>query len=171
MRRRLYYVLPNIKSAQTMMNELLLARVGANHIHFIAKSDNLLGNLPKANFLERSGAIYCGEIGLCLGAGLGLLGGILAVNVPQWFGDVPLTIIPYCVVIGAIASALWTGTLATAIPNNKVDSFRKQINRGSVLMIVSMPFYRVREIRNLLSKTHPETAYAGVWPAEHVLFP
>lgn len=171
MRRRLYYVLPDINSAQVMMNELLLARIDANHIHFIAKSDKLPKNLPKANFIERSGAIYCGEIGLLLGAGLGLLGGILAVNVPQWFGHVPLTIIPYCVVIGAIACALWTGTLATAIPHNKVDSFRNQIDRGAVLMIVSVPFYRVREIRSLLSKTLPETAYGGAWPAEHVLFP
>jgi hypothetical protein len=36
MRRRLYFVLPDIKSAHTLMDELLLQRIDEDHIHFHA---------------------------------------------------------------------------------------------------------------------------------------
>ena len=171
MRRRLYFVLPNIKSARVMMDELLHARIGAEYIHFLARPDKPLGDLPEASILEKTDIVYCGEIGLLLGAGMGLLAGILAVIFPPWFGPVPLIVIPFCVIIGALASALWTGLLATTIPNSRVETFRKQIDQGCVLMIVSTPLNRVREVRDLLTKTHPEAAYGGTWPADHTLFP
>ncbi len=37
MRRRIYWLLPDLASARRTMNDLLLARVGDEHIHFVAK--------------------------------------------------------------------------------------------------------------------------------------
>ncbi len=171
MRRRLYFVLPNVKSAHVMMNELLLKRVEANHIHFIARPDTPLEDLPEANVLEKTDVVYCGEIGLVLGAGLGFLAGVLAVTFAPWLGHVPLMAIPICIIIGAIASALWSGLLATTIPHSRLSMFQKQIEQGQILMMVSVHFHRAQEVRDLLIKTHPEAAYGGTWPADHVLFP
>lgn len=178
MRRRLYFVLPNVKSAHVMMNELLLARIDAEHIHFHARPDIPLGDLPEANVLEKTDVVYCGELGLILGAGLGFVAGVLAVmfsstvTFSHLFGHVPLIAIPVCVVIGAISSALWSGLLATTIPHHRVAMFETQIAQGQVLMMVSVHFHRVSEIRDFLLKCHPEAAYGGVWPtADHVLFP
>jgi hypothetical protein len=39
MRRKLYFVLPDVKSAQGIMDELLLSRIEARHIHFHAKPE------------------------------------------------------------------------------------------------------------------------------------
>ena len=41
MRRRLYFVLPDIESARTMLNDMLLARIECKHIHFLAQRGTL----------------------------------------------------------------------------------------------------------------------------------
>jgi len=171
MRRRLYFVLPDIKSAQVMMNELLLARISANHIHFLARPDKSLGDLPAATVLERSEVAFCASVGMLLGAVLGALAGVLAIMVPWWFGPVSTAIIPYTMLIGAVASAMWAGTLATGVPNHRLEAYKQPINAGKVLMIVSVPLHRLMEIRDILIKRHPEAAYEGTWPTDHVLFP
>src|SRR6476469_5636464 len=53
-RQRLYYLLPDVASAQEMMNELLLARIEARHMHFLAKRGTPLGDLPEASVLQKT---------------------------------------------------------------------------------------------------------------------
>ena len=178
MRRKLYFVLPDVKSAHDMMHELLLARVEASCIHFHANPAVVLDDLPQANVLEKTDVVNCSEIGLLLGAGLGVLAGTLAVvfssidRFSTLFGHVSLMAIPICAVIGAVSSALWSGLLATTIPHNRITMFEKQLEQGQILLMVSVRFHRVREVRELLLNRHPEAAYGGMWPAaDHVLFP
>ena len=171
MRRRLYFVVPDLRSAELVMNELLLARIEASHIHFHAKPDKHLGDLPKANILEKSDVVYGGVGGLLFGAGFGFLGGLLAYFVPWWFGPVSLTIIPYCMLIGGVACAAWAGALASGVPGHHLERYKEHIETGKILMMVSVPLLRLTEIRELLRRTHPEAAYSGIWPAEHVMFP
>lgn len=171
MRRRLYFVLPNIHSAQDMMKALLLARIEAHHIHFHANDDRMLGSLPRARAIEKSDVIYSAMAGFVFGAIVGLLGGLLAYWVPWWFGEVTLMVVPYCVVIGALACAAWAAAVSTAAPTYRLKSYRDYIEQGNILMIVSVPLRRLSEVRLTLSSQHPEAQYRGVWPAEHTLFP
>lgn len=171
MRRRLYFVLPDTQSAQVVMNELLLARIEASHIHFHSKPDKHLGDLPKANVLEKSDVVYCGIGGFLCGAAFGFFGGLLAYLVPWWFGAVSLAIIPYCMVIGGVACAVWAGALASGVPGHHLARYKDHIEDGKILMMVSVPLHRLSEVRELLRNTHPEAAYSGIWPAEHVMFP
>ena len=39
MRRRIYWLLPDLASARRTMNDLLLARIAEQHIHFVARED------------------------------------------------------------------------------------------------------------------------------------
>ncbi len=171
MRRKLYFVLPDVKSAKVVMDALLLARIDDGHIHFHARSDQNLGNLPKANVLEKSDVVYGVVGGTVCGAVFGLLGGLLAYMAPSWFGPVTLAVIPYCMIIGGVACAAWAGILAAGVPSHKLKPFKRDIENGCVLLIVSVPLYRLTEIRNLLAKTHPEAACRGIWPTDHVIFP
>jgi hypothetical protein len=171
MRRRLYFVLPNIRSAQAMMNELLLDRIEEGRIHFHAKNEKALGNLPKANAAEKSDVVYSALAGFIFGAVFGLLGGLLAYMVPWWFGEVSLMVIPYCMVLGALSCAAWAATVATAAPSSRLKAYQSHIEQGNILMIVSVPLLRLHEIRRRLMQHHPEALYSGVWPAEHRLFP
>lgn len=171
MRRRLYFVLPDIRSAHTIMDELLLDRIEENHIHFHAEQEQALGNLPKADAMEKSDVVYSAMGGFLFGALFGLFGGVLAYMVPWWFGEVSLTVIPYCMVLGAIACAAWAAAVATAAPSYRIKFHKNAIAQGNVLMIVSVPLRRLNEIRRRLVSAHPEATYSGVWPAEHILFP
>lgn len=167
MRRRLYFVLPNIRSAQAMMNELLLERVEESHIHFHAKNEQLLGNLPKASAVEKSDVLYSPLAGFVFGAVFGLL----AYLVSWWFGEVTLMVIPFSMVLGALSCAAWAAAVATAAPSYRLKSYQSQLEQGSILMIVSVPLRRLGEVRRRLMQHHPEAMYRGVWPAEHKLFP
>jgi hypothetical protein len=171
MRRRLYFVLPSVTSAQTIMDELLLDRIDENHIHFHADKEQALGDLPKASAVEKSDVVYSAMAGFLFGAVFGLFGGILAYLVPWWFGQVSMMVIPYCMVLGAIACAAWAGAVATSAPSYRIQSHKKEIEDGNILMIVSVPLRRLNDIRQRLMRTHPEATYSGVWPAEHILFP
>lgn len=171
MRRRLYFVLPNIHSAHEIMDELLLERIDENHIHFHAEKDQHLGDLPKADAVEKSDVVYSALGGFLFGAVFGLFGGILAYMVPWWFGEVSLRVIPYCMVLGAIACAAWAAAIATAVPSYRLKKHKKEIEQGNILMIVSVPLRRLEHIRQRLLSRHPEATYSGVWPSEHILFP
>lgn len=171
MRRRLYFVLPDVRSAHQLMNELLLDRIDEGHIHFHAKHEHSLGSLPKANAVEKSDVVYSAMAGFVFGAVFGLLGGLLAYLVPWWFGEVTLMVIPYCMVLGALSCTAWAAAVATAAPSYRIQAHRQQIEQGNILMIVSVPLLRLGEIRQRVMSHHPEAMYSGVWPAEHRLFP
>jgi hypothetical protein len=171
MRRKLYFVLPDVKCAKVVMDGLLLARIDDGHIHFHANSDSNLGNLPRANVLEKSDMVYGVAGGMLCGAFFGLLGGLLAYMAPSWFGHVTLAVIPFSMSVGAVACAAWAGALAAGVPSHKLEPFKRDIENGSVLLIVSVPLHRLSEIRNLLAKKHPEATYRGIWPTDHVIFP
>lgn len=173
MNRRLYFMLPDVQSAHGMMDDLLLARVNADHIHFLAKPGVDLGDLPEASIVERTDFLEGWEIGTLLGGVLGLIAGLLAIWIPPWpFADpVPMIAIPICIVIGLISGGLWTGIVASAIPDHRLEPFQPDIERGMVMMMVLVPFHRVQEVRSLVAKKHPEAVYDGTWPTDHAIFP
>lgn len=174
MNRRLYFMLPDVESAHVMMNEMLLARVNAKRIHFIAKPGTPMGDLPEATVSERTDLIDGWEIGMGLGALLGLTLGFVALLVPTWWYTQPLptvTTLLVCTLVGFVGGGFWTAVVATTIPNARLKPFEKQIARGRVLMMVLVPFHRIKEVRELVAKRHPEAHYRGAWPTDHVMFP
>lgn len=174
MNRRVYFMLPDVEDAHAMMDEMLLARVNANHIHFLAKPGTDLGDLPEASITERTDLLEGWEIGTGLGAVLGFLAGLLAVWIPPWpFVDepVPWIAVPICTLVGLISGGLWTGLVASAIPDHRLKPFEAEIAQGKVLMMVLVPFHRAQEIRAMVARKHPEAIYDGTSPTEHVIFP
>jgi len=174
MNRRLYFMLPDVKSAHAMLNDLLLARIDVNHIHFLAKAGTPMQNLPEASVSERTDLIEGWETGMGLGALVGLALGFVAIMVPTWWYTKPIPFVAtilICTAVGFLAGGMWTALAATSIPNSQLKQFEKRIAGGQVLMIVLAPFHRVQEIRKLVADQHPEAAYSGIWPTEHVIFP
>ena len=82
--RRLYFLLPGVDSAKTIVDELLLARIEERHIHIAAKDHHALtdANLPEANLLQESDFVPAVERGLALGGATGVVAGIAAVAIP-----------------------------------------------------------------------------------------
>ena len=82
--RRLYFLIPTIDSAKTIVDELLLARIEQRHIHIAAADHHALleANLPEANLLQESDFIPAVERGVAIGGATGILAGIAAVALP-----------------------------------------------------------------------------------------
>ena len=76
MRRRMYFLLPDLGSAIQTANDLLLARVEDGHMHFLARRGMSLGELHEANALQKSDAVHGAELGFVIGGLGGFLIGI-----------------------------------------------------------------------------------------------
>ena len=54
MSQRLYFILPDVASAEQTLRELLLASVEVSRIHCLGNRGMPLGDLPEANFLQKT---------------------------------------------------------------------------------------------------------------------
>ena len=65
MKRRLYWLLPEVESARRTADDLLLARVEDRHMHFLARRGTDLGELHEASVLQKSDVRHAA--GACCG--------------------------------------------------------------------------------------------------------
>src|SRR5262245_29269984 len=76
MKRRLYFLLPDVSTAQRLVDDLLLARIEAARIHVLGPRGADLRDLPQANVLQKTDLVHGAQTGALLGAALGALGGL-----------------------------------------------------------------------------------------------
>lgn len=161
MRRRLYFVLPDVTSAETIEKELLLAKIDDPHIHFLAKDGVNLGSLHVANLLQRSDLLHGIGLGLVAGGITGAFAGVALSFFPQISDAIGMGgILVLAVVCAAIGSWI-SGMIAVSIPNSRLKRFQPAIDRGEILLMVDVPVRRVREIRELITSHHPEAQAKG----------
>lgn len=173
MKRRLEFIFPDVKTARHAWKEMLLACVDNKNIHFIAKPDVNLGKmLHRANVFETTDMIHEGEKGILMGGALGLLAGLLAVATQPWYTDMHWAgILVITTVIGAVSGAFWLAMLGVNFTNSDLDAAKARIEKGEVMMIVSVPLKRVEEICQLVDRLHLHGQYYDVWPTRHQIFP
>ena len=65
-----------------------------------------------------------------------------------------------------------TKVIASAIPNSSLKHYEGRISRGEILMIVNVPYQRIRQIRALVQQKCGDSCdYVGITPVDHVMFP
>jgi hypothetical protein len=165
MRRRLYYVLPDLASAIQTANDLLLARIEDRHMHFVGRDGMSLGELHPASLAQTSDLRHS----LQLGAALGLIGGLLLgvyLKMSPMFGfDFGVGTLIACTIGGGMFGS-WTATLiGLSAPNPHLKPFKRDIAAGHIVLMVDVPAARVDEIHELVRRRHPEVADRGVDPA------
>jgi len=173
MRRKLEFLFPDVKTARHAWKEMLLACVDNRHIHFLAKPGTSFGKmLHPANVLETTDTIHEAEWGILIGAGLGLLAGLLALAFPPWYTNLEWSgILAITTACGALSGFIGMALLGVNITNTDLDGVRARIEQGEILMIVSVPLNRVEEIRELVDRLHLHGQLYDVWPANHPMFP
>jgi hypothetical protein len=162
MRRRVYWLLPDLPSARATLDDLLQARIELQHVHFVAREDGDLSGLHAANLLQTSDVIHSAGAGLAVGAAVGgMLGAIAAVSYPA-VDEPPLwSLIPAVVLAGAILEAWTASMIGISAPNTRLRRFAPALEQGRILLMVDVPPRRVEEIEARLQALHPEAIPQG----------
>jgi hypothetical protein len=161
MRRRLYFVLPDVDSAQRTADDLLLARVEDRHMRFLAKRGTELEPLHEAGYLDKTDMVHGAAVGLGLGAIIGALAGALVVAYPPEGTHPQLVAVLIGLLIGAPLGGWMASMAGAAVPNSRLKQFQADIEAGRVLMMVDVPFRRTAEITELVFSRHPEAVPRG----------
>lgn len=164
MRRRLYFVLPDVASADKIADDLLLARVEDRYMHFLAKRGTDLGKLHEAGSLQKSDRSHGGQTGMVAGAVCGLLVSVFMFMLQPAGFHVGLGFVLGLTLFGALFG-VWTGSLVgSSVPNSRLRQFREDMDEGRVLLMVDVPSSRIEEIRDLIGRRHPEADDRGFEP-------
>jgi hypothetical protein len=164
MRRRLYYVMPDLPSSRKIMEDLLLARVGESYIHFLAKRGTAMDGLHEAGVLQKTDLVHGAQVGLVVGGLLGCAGGLWllfsGLPVERWQAGTVLG----ATVAGALLGAWVSSMVGSGIPNSRLRHFEAQIDAGRILLMVDVPERNVEKIKAVLSERHPEAQDHGLEP-------
>ena len=162
MRRRLYWLLPDVDSARRTADDLLLARIEDRHMHFLARRGTDLRSLHEASVLQKTDVRHAAGRGLFLGALIGALAAWLMTEFPiaglEFRQGGVLIVILFGAVFGVFASTL----VGTAVPNSKLKRFSDEIEKGKILLMVDVPLSRIEEVQERVRRGHPEAAWHGI---------
>jgi hypothetical protein len=161
MRRRLYFVLPDLESAKRTADDLLLARVEDRRMRFLARRGTALDPLHEAGYLDKTDIVHGAAVGLALGGVIGALTGALVVAYPPEGTNPQLVAVLIGMLIGAPLGGWMASMAGAAVPNSRLKQFQADMEAGRVLMMVDVPYRRVDEITDLVVSRHPEAVPRG----------
>lgn len=165
MRRRLYFVMPDLATAVRTANDLLLARVEDRHMHFIGPRGASLGELHRASPLQTSDLRHALQLGVGLGVVGGILLGIFLRLTPIAGVEFGVGTLLLCV-LGGAAFGAWSASLAgLAAPNQELRRFSADLDAGRIVLLLDVPAGRVDEIRALVGQRAPAARDYGEDPA------
>lgn len=165
MRRRIYWLLPDLESARRTMDDLLLARISEQHMHFVANEGADLTGLHPANVLQTSDVIRAAQMGLVIGGAAGALVGVVAAIFFPIVGDSPQWgMVAVIAMLGGVFGAWSSSLIGVSTPSHRLRRFQPAIEQGQILLMVDVPRSRVEEIEGRLQALHPEARLEGVEP-------
>lgn len=190
MRRRIYWLLPDLPSARRTTSDLLLARIPETQIHFVAPENADTTGLHVANVLQTSDVLRSARLGLVVGGLTGAVVGVAAAlfipvvgesglaalravtELPQWgvteliatFESPQWGVAGVLAVAGGVLGAWSASMIGAGAPSHRLARFAGAIEQGQFLLMVDAPALRVGEIEALLHNKHPEAHFEGVEP-------
>lgn len=164
MRRRLYFLMPDIRRTRQVLDELLLARIEERHIHVLARDGISMEGLPAANLLQRSDFLHGVETGLAVGGATGILAGLVTtLYLPDSlvFGGGTVLVLALA---GAVIGAWAAGMIGTDVPNSQLKKFMPAIEQGEILLMVDVGLGKVQQVSDMIHLHHPEASDHGIEP-------
>jgi hypothetical protein len=157
MRRRLYFLLPNVAHCKALVADLRNQGISDNQIHVIARNDIELEGLNQATALQKTELAHGLEWGIGLGGVAGLLGGLLAVTFPP----AGILLAGEAILLGTTLAGAGFGAVVSAlvagdIPNQELEHFQDKIALGEILLLLDIPTSHVEIMTNLIKSHHPE---------------
>jgi hypothetical protein len=165
MRRRLYFVLPDLGVAIRTANDLLLARIEDKYMHFIGRDGMSLGQLHRASVAQTSDLRHSLQVGAAIGlAGGVLLGSFLMLSPPEGL-DLGVGTLIGCTLFGGMFGSWASSLIGLSVPNKQLQPFQREIEAGKILLLVDVPVERCEEIHKLVRGEDPNVADRGEDPA------
>jgi hypothetical protein len=161
--RRLYFILPDINSARTVVDELLLKRIDSSNIHVMAREGTEMGDLPEATLFQKSDFIPAIGRGLAVGGVTGALVCAVLTSIPVEFSLSGIAILGI-VLAGAGIGAWVSSMIGVDVPNSQIHQFEHAINAGKILLMVDVPVAIVTEIETMVNGHHPTASAGGTEP-------
>jgi hypothetical protein len=132
--RRIYFMVPDIDTANLVVDELLLKRIDDHHIHVVAKEGTAMGDLPEASLLQKSDFIPATERGLAVGGITGMLAGLAAITFPPAGLILGGGAVLGTSLAGAGIGAWISGMIGMNVPNSQIEQF--EVRRQSFFKLV-----------------------------------
>jgi hypothetical protein len=162
--KRIYFLVPDIDVARTIVNEALLARIEERRIHILARRGTPLEDLPEASALQKSDFAPAIQRGLAMGGGVGILAGLVGLALSPGAVVIAGGIILAAGLGGAGAGAWIGGMVGLSAGNSHLKSFEDAIERGELLIMLDVPRTRVDEITERVKLHHPLAQPRGADP-------
>ncbi len=161
--KRIYYLVPDVKTAKKIVEGLLLSRVEARRIHVLARPGTSLGDLPEASFMQKTDFVPGFEQGLAIGGLAGIVAGVLAVTLPTGMALGGGTVLAIALT-GAAMGAWISSMVGSSIGNRCIRQFQAAIERGELLTMIDVPRHHVEAIEAVVLKYYPAAVCKGTEP-------
>ncbi|SEB11697.1 DUF1269 domain-containing protein [Variovorax sp. YR216] len=162
MRRRIYWLMPDLASARRAMHDLVQARVDVAHIHFAASEGTDMAGLHAANVWQTSDLVHAAKTGWAIGSACGMIVGLIAgLNFPVMGDEPEWELVVVLGVMGGVVGAWSASMIGISIPSPCLQRFEGAMNQGWILLMVDPPRARAEQIESLLRTTHPEALFEG----------
>lgn len=164
MRRRLYFLLPDVESTRKTVDELLLTHIEFGHMHVMARDSISLEGLPEANLLQKSDIVHGFESGMIIGGIIGVIAG----TVTMLFPDVSALggwLVLGCAIFGTAIGAWVSSMIGSDVRNSRLKRFEHPIADGQILLMVDIPRSMIDEVTQLVYRNHPEAHNEGIEPS------
>ena len=164
MKRRLYFLLPDVQSARVVHNELLLARVEERRMHVLANDRTDLSDLPEADIRQKTDIVHGLQLGLIVGGLTGMILSAISVYTGMLSPGIETWSIVALTFGGALFGAFSSTMIAINVSNTRLNRFSTEIEAGKILFMVDIPVSRVKEVTELVHSHHPEADMRGIDP-------
>ncbi|PWK49908.1 DUF1269 domain-containing protein [Pleionea mediterranea] len=155
---RLYFLVPDFKNTQNIVNELQDYGLDEHHIHIVGKDHERLekAHLHEAGLAETTDLIPALKRGLLFGGTTGFLAGIVAITFPPAglvFGGGAVLGLSAA---GAGFGAWMSSMIGVSVNDLGVEHFQKQIDQGKYLLLVDVERDLFKPVEELVRSHHPE---------------
>lgn len=165
MKRRIYWLMPDLASARRAMDDLVRARVDVARIHFAGPEGMDMSGLHAANVWQTSDLVHAAKTGWMVGSACGVVLGLVAAMMFPIVGDDPeWEVAVFVAILGGVVGAWSASMVGISIPSTRLQRFEGAIAAGQILLMVDLPRSRVREVEALLQSAHPEARFEGEEP-------
>lgn len=156
--KRLYFLVPNLDTAQNVIAELKKHDVFEDSIHLIGKEHHQFeaAHLHRAGIFQTTDFKRALKRGLLIGGILGVIAGIFAYYYNPASLNLGIGSVIGIIIFGLIFGA-WVSTLiGVSVIKPNIVRFEKAIEAGKFLVLVDIPKGKEEEIVSLIKKQHEE---------------